>query len=84
MNEDILMRTRAYENSVYVAHVHPRNTFIVNPSGTIIAQSRGTAESIVMAKITLTDRTGNDEAIRQRRPETYGEILRPAAPIAVR
>ena len=53
INEDILMRARAYENSVYVAHVHPKNTFIVDPDGTIVAQKRGETEEIVMAKITL-------------------------------
>ena len=41
INEDIMMRTRAYENSVYVAHVHPKNTFVVDPRGDIIAQAEG-------------------------------------------
>ena len=75
INEDILMRTRAYENSVYVAHVHPKNTFIVDPDGTIVAQSRGETEEIVMARITLDDRIRSRKAFRDRRPEIYGEIL---------
>jgi len=75
INEDILMRTRAYENSVYVAHVHPKNTFIVDPDGTIVAQSRGETEEIVMARITLDARIGSRKAFRDRRPEIYSEIL---------
>jgi N-carbamoylputrescine amidase len=78
INEDILMRTRAYENAVYAAHVHPVNTFIVDPDGTIIAQSRGDSEEIVMARITLDERIGSRKAFRSRRPEIYGEILQKA------
>lgn len=74
INEDIMMRTRAYENGVYVAHVHPRNTFIVDPKGNIVAQSRSFSEEIVIAKITLDERIGKGP-IEHRRPEIYGEIL---------
>jgi predicted amidohydrolase len=79
MNEDILMRTRAYENAVYAAHVHPVNTFIVDPDGTIIAQSRGDGEEIVMARIALDERIGSRKSFRSRRPEIYGELLQKAA-----
>ena len=75
INEDILMRARAYENSVYVAHVHPKNTFIVDPDGTIVAQNRGETEEIVMARITLDARIRSRKAFRDRRPEIYSEIL---------
>ena len=74
INEDIMMRTRAYENSVYVAHVHPINTFIVDPKGNIIAQEKGVAEKIVMAEIVLDDRIGSG-SIRDRRPEIYKELI---------
>jgi predicted amidohydrolase len=74
ISEDILLRARAYENSVYVAHVHPWNTFVVDPEGAIIAQNRWREESIVLAKIKLDDRIGSGP-IRKRRPEIYGEIL---------
>lgn len=77
INEDIMMRTRAYENSVYVAHIHPVNTFVVDPRGTITAQSRGNEETIVFARITLDGRIGSGQAFRARRPEIYREILLP-------
>jgi len=76
ISEDILMRTRAYENGVYMAHVHPINTFIVDPEGTIIAQAKGYTEEIVMSTITLDERVGQG-AINTRRPEIYQEILNP-------
>jgi len=74
ISEDILLRARAYENGVYVVHVHPWNTFVVDPEGSIIAQSRWKEESIVLAKINLDDRIGRGP-IRKRRPEIYHEIL---------
>jgi predicted amidohydrolase len=74
INEDIMMRTRAYENGVYVAHVHPKNTFVVDPSGSIIAQNRGEAEGIVLTKITLDGRIGKGPIVH-RRPGIYWEIL---------
>jgi predicted amidohydrolase len=76
MSEDIMMRTRAYENGVYVAHVHPKNTFIVDPKGNILAQQEGDKEGIVMAEIHLDERIGSG-SIGRRRPEIYGEILGP-------
>jgi predicted amidohydrolase len=51
------------------------NTFIVDPEGTIIAQSRGDSEEIVMARITLDERIGSRKSFRNRRPDIYGEIL---------
>ncbi len=74
INEDIMMRTRAYENGVYVAHVHPKNTFVVDPSGMIVAQNRGESEGIVLARITFDSRIGKGPIV-YRRPDIYGEIL---------
>jgi predicted amidohydrolase len=79
INEDVMMRTRAYENSVYVAHVHPKNTFVVDPKGNIIAQEEGDHEALVLAPITLDERIG-DGPIRDRRPEIYEELLRAKEP----
>jgi predicted amidohydrolase len=75
ISEEIMMRTRAYENGVYVAHVHPKNTFIVDPKGSIVAQSRGESEEIVIAEIVLDERIGSGP-IRHRRPEIYREVLK--------
>lgn len=74
MNE-VMMRTRAYENGVYVAFVHPQNTLIIDPKGAIIARDDPKAgDQVVTARITLDDRVGRG-IVRGRRPEIYGEIL---------
>jgi N-carbamoylputrescine amidase len=79
MNE-VMMRTRAYENSVYLAFVHPQRTLIIDPKGTIIAQDDSKAgDQIVTARLTLDDRVGRG-VIQARRPEIYGEILNKPKP----
>lgn len=35
---DVMMRTRAFENGVYICFVHPRRCLIIDPAGTIVAQ----------------------------------------------
>lgn len=74
MNE-VMMRTRAYENGVYAAFVHPQNTLIIDPKGAIIARDDPKAgDQVVIARITLDDSVGRG-IVRGRRPEIYGEIL---------
>ena len=70
---DVLMRTRAYENGVHVAFVHPRRCLIMAPDGTIMAQDHGSDDEIVSARIALRD-TAASGTIRHRRPELYGDL----------
>ena len=73
---DVMMRTRAYENGVYVAFVHPKRCLIVDPKGAVIAKDDGgDADQIVYARIQMDGRVGQGP-IRLRRPEIYGDILR--------
>jgi deaminated glutathione amidase len=76
---DVMMRTRAYENGVHVVFVHPERALIINPAGTVIAQDHGAGDEIVTASVTLRA-VGSDGAIRQRRPDIYGELLEPPPP----
>lgn len=71
---DVMMRTRAYENTVYVVFVHPQRCLIIDPKGTIIAADNGKDDQIVMGKVLLDERIGKGP-IRARRPEIYGELL---------
>jgi predicted amidohydrolase len=72
----ILMRTRAYENGVWAAFVHPNRVLIIDPGGKIVAQDDPDAgEQVVTARITIDPKTRRGP-IRHRRPEIYGEILR--------
>jgi len=76
MNE-IMMRTRAYENSVFVAFVHPERTLIIDPKGNVIARDEGDKDQIVTARIELDERVGRGP-IRDRRPDLYRDILQGA------
>jgi len=71
------MRVRAYENGVWLAFVHPKQCLIVDPRGNVVAQSSGEGDQIVMATIRLSD-DAEHGLLRQRRPELYGDIVRPA------
>lgn len=72
---DAMMRTRAYENGVYVAFVHPKRVLIVDPRGTVIASDRGDKDQAVLGEITLDSRIGRGP-IGARRPGIYGELLK--------
>jgi predicted amidohydrolase len=74
---DAMMRTRALENSVWVAFVHPKRCLVIDPRGRIIARDDGTGKSqVVTWMITLDQRVGGG-AIRSRTPEIYEELLKP-------
>lgn len=71
---DTMMRTRAYENGVWVAFIHPRRCLFIDPRGRIIAQDAADGgDQVVMAKIELDQHVGAGP-IRFRRPELYGGI----------
>jgi predicted amidohydrolase len=74
---DAMMRTRAFENGVYVAFVHPNRCLIIDPRGKVVAaDSGGEEDEIVMTRIVFDGRVGK-AAIRSRKPELYREILTP-------
>jgi deaminated glutathione amidase len=73
---DALMRTRAFENSVWVVFVHPKRCLIINPSGRIVAKDDGSGDQIVTATIRPADGVGKGP-IHGRKPELYRDILRP-------
>jgi len=71
---DVMMRTRAYENGVYVVFVHPKRALIIDPKGKVIASDSDQGDQVVTGRIRLDDRVGSGP-IRNRRPEIYGELL---------
>jgi len=71
---DTMMRTRAYENGVHVAFVHPKRCLIVGPDGMVVAQSSGDSDEILKSRIALRP-AGANGPIRRRRPELYHELL---------
>lgn len=72
----VMMRTRAYENSVYLAFVHPNRVMVIDPRGTIVAENDGEGDQLVFAEIDLGDERIGRGTIRHRRPDIYGEILK--------
>jgi predicted amidohydrolase len=71
---DVMMRTRAFENGVHVAFVHPKRCLVIDPDGEVLAQDRGDGDEIVTSRITLSP-PGAHGPITRRRPEIYGELL---------
>ena len=71
---DTMMRVRAYENGVWLAFVHPKRSLIIDPRGTIVAQSKGEEDQIVTA--TINPGTGPRFLLDQRRPELYRDVLK--------
>jgi len=72
----VMMRTRAYENSVYLAFVHPNRVMMIDPGGTIVAENRGEDGQLVFAEIDLADERIGQGPILRRRADIYGEILK--------
>ena len=72
---DALMRTRAFENGVWVAFVHPKRALLIDPKGTVVAQNDGEGDQLVYGEVTLDERVGSGP-IRDRKPEIYRELLR--------
>jgi len=71
-----MMRTRAYENSVYLAFVHPKRVMVIDPRGTVVAENDGEGDQLVYAEINLDNERLGRGPIRHRRPGIYGEILK--------
>jgi len=72
---EALLRTRAWENSVWVVYVKQNQTLIINPSGKIIARDQGDNDQLVMAQIELDDNVGTGDILERRSPELYREII---------
>lgn len=67
----VMMRTRAYENSVWLAFVHPQRVLIIDPRGTIVAEDAPySGDQIVRATIRI-DPSERKGPIRHRTPDIY-------------
>lgn len=75
MDEDILLRARAYENGIYIIYSSPRNAFVADPDGNIVSQVRSDEDELMFAKVVLDGRIGDRNAIQVRHTELYGRLL---------
>ena len=73
---DLMMRVRAYENSVYLAFVHPKRALLIDPSGTVLAADAGEHDQIVVATIATPSRR-KGSLLQYRRPELYKSLSDP-------
>ena len=75
INEDLMVRVRAYENNVFIMLHSPFNSLVANPAGDIIAHSNAqTEEGIVYARIDLAQRDPDGGPLARRHPELYREL----------
>ncbi len=72
---EALLRTRAWENSVWVVYVRQNQALVINPSGKIIARDRGKGDELVVARIDLGGEKGTGEIYERRSPELYRELI---------
>ena len=72
---EALLRTRAWENSVWVVYVKQNQVLIIKPNGKIIARDAGKGDELVFARIELNDDVGTGDILRRRQAEFYREIV---------
>jgi predicted amidohydrolase len=69
-----LMQVRAYENDVFVIYTNPHHHFIIDTDGELLGE--GGSETVLVRDLDLTRKTRSRPSIRNRRPETYGDLTR--------
>ena len=72
---EALLRTRAWENGVWVVYVRQSQALVINPSGKVIARDKGQGDELVLAHIDLGGEKGTGEIHNRRSPEIYHELL---------
>lgn len=65
------MRTRSYENQMFVCFTHPSVALITNPKGGIDAKLQSSVPDVLMHQIELSEVTDGNH-LADRRPELYG------------
>lgn len=66
------MRTRSYENELYICFTHPNLSLITGPKGEIVAKLQSSVEDVLVEDLDLSQVTSN--MIKDRRPELYGAL----------
>ena len=67
-----MMRTRAYENGIYIIFTHPGQSLITGPRGNVVVKNDDDKQTYTITEIDLSrakaDQSGH---IRDRRPDVY-------------
>jgi predicted amidohydrolase len=76
---ETMMRTRAYENGVFIAFVHVRGTLILDPRGNVAARSTPDDETLVytvdLAAADAIRQQGRGHLTDHLRPDLYTRAL---------
>jgi N-carbamoylputrescine amidase len=67
------MRTRSYENEMFVCFTHPNVALITNPKGGIEAKLQSNVPNVLIHEIDLNEVTETGH-LKDRRPDLYGII----------
>lgn len=67
------MRTRSYENQMFVCFTHPNVALITGPGGGVEAKLQSNAPDVLVHEIDLAEVT-DDNHLSDRRPELYGVL----------
>ncbi len=67
------MRTRAYENQMFVCFTHPNVALITGPGGELEAKLQSNVSDVLIHEVDLT-RVKDDNHLKDRRPELYDII----------
>ena len=67
-----MMRTRAYENGIYIAFTHPGQSLITGPGGNIVCNNENANQAFTVTEIDLSDALIDKSGhLRDRRPDVY-------------
>ncbi len=73
------MRTRSYENQMFVCFTHPNVALITNPRGGIDAKLESNRPDVLVHEVDLSEVT-EENHLANRRPELYGILADEAHP----
>ena len=67
-----MMRTRSYENGIFIAFTHPGQSLLTGPEGNVVCNEEGGAKTYAITEIDLSQAPGNKGGhIADRRPDVY-------------
>ncbi len=67
------MRTRSYENQMFVCFTHPNVALITDPRGKLAAKLQSNVPDVLIHEVDLKD-VSDENHLSNRRPELYGVI----------
>lgn len=76
IDNEWMMRTRAFENENFVAFVHPNVAFVAGSEGQILAKLQTNVPAMLVVDVDLSQVT-EDLHIKDLRPELYRELALP-------